>query len=55
MLKVKNVSSDFEIGRRLEIVPNHVCAVINLFDELVGVRKEHVELTWPITARGKVR
>ena len=43
------------IGEKVEIVPNHVCAVVNLFDELVGVEGDRVEVVWPVAARGKVR
>jgi D-serine deaminase-like pyridoxal phosphate-dependent protein len=43
------------IGDRVEIIPNHVCAAVNLFDTLVAVRGGEVVTTWPILARGKVR
>jgi D-serine deaminase-like pyridoxal phosphate-dependent protein len=32
----------------VRIVPNHVCVVTNLFEELLGVRGEAVELRWPV-------
>ena len=44
-----------EIGERVSIIPNHCCAVTNLFDEVVGVRGEQVEVTWDVAARGTVR
>ena len=44
-----------QIGERLEVVPLHVCAAVNLFDEAVGVRGRQVELAIPIAARGRVR
>jgi D-serine deaminase-like pyridoxal phosphate-dependent protein len=43
------------IGDRVEIIPNHACAALNLFDTLVGVRDGEVEAVWPVLARGKVR
>lgn len=43
------------IGDRVEIIPNHACAALNLFDRLVGVRGGEVVATWPVLARGKVR
>jgi D-serine deaminase-like pyridoxal phosphate-dependent protein len=43
------------IGDRVEIIPNHACAALNLFDTLVGVRGGDVEAVWPVLARGKVR
>ncbi len=41
------------IGDRVRIVPNHVCIVVHLFDEIVGVRGETVETRWPVAARGR--
>lgn len=40
------------VGRRIEVVPNHVCPVVNLADELVLVEGEEVVDRWPIDARG---
>src|SRR5512141_2548311 len=44
-----------EIGERLSVIPNHCCTVTSLFDEVVGVRGDQVEVTWQVTARGTVR
>ncbi len=44
-----------EIGERVTVVPNHVCPVTNLLDEIVGVRNGQVEVTWPVAARGTVK
>lgn len=41
-----------EVGNVVSVVPNHVCPVINLFDELAVVRDGHVIDTWPVQARG---
>jgi D-serine deaminase-like pyridoxal phosphate-dependent protein len=41
------------LGDRVRIVPNHVCMVVHAFDAVVGVRGEHVETEWPVTARGR--
>ena len=43
------------IGDRVEIIPNHACAALNLFDTLTGVRDGEVEVVWPVLARGKVQ
>ena len=45
----------FEIGQRVEIIPNHVCPSINLLDELTIVRDGQIIDVWPIAARGKVQ
>jgi D-serine deaminase-like pyridoxal phosphate-dependent protein len=44
-----------EIGERVSIIPNHCCATTNMHDTIVGVRREQVEVTWPVLARGKVQ
>ncbi|HMS02118.1 MAG TPA: alanine racemase [Gemmatimonadaceae bacterium] len=43
------------VGDRVRLVPNHVCLVVQQFDEIVGVRGETVETTWPVAARGRGR
>jgi D-serine deaminase-like pyridoxal phosphate-dependent protein len=43
------------IGERLSIIPNHCCTVTSLFDEVVGVRSDQVEVVWKVAARGAVR
>jgi D-serine deaminase-like pyridoxal phosphate-dependent protein len=47
--------SPLTIGDRVEIIPNHACAALNLWDVLHGVRDGEVEAVWPVLARGKVR
>lgn len=41
------------LGDRVRIVPNHVCMVVHLFDEVVGLRGDAVETRWPVAARGR--
>lgn len=41
------------LGDQVRIVPNHVCIVVHLFDEIIGVRGHAVETTWPVAARGR--
>lgn len=43
------------IGERVTVIPNHCCVVSNLFNEIVGVRRGEVEVTWPVAARGALR
>jgi D-serine deaminase-like pyridoxal phosphate-dependent protein len=47
--------SKLKVGDKLEVIPNHVCPVMNLFDEVVGVRNNNVTVTWNVAARGKLR
>ncbi len=44
-----------EIGERLTLIPNHCCSVVNLFNQLHGVRNGKVELVWPVAARGALQ
>ena len=44
-----------EVGEVIRIVPNHVCVVTNLHDEIVMHRNGVVEGIWPVWARGKTR
>jgi D-serine deaminase-like pyridoxal phosphate-dependent protein len=41
------------LGDQVRVVPNHVCIVVHLFDEIIGVRGHAVETRWPVTARGR--
>jgi D-serine deaminase-like pyridoxal phosphate-dependent protein len=43
------------IGERVRIVPNHVCVVTNLHDEVVTMRDGRVEAILPVAARGRTR
>jgi D-serine deaminase-like pyridoxal phosphate-dependent protein len=45
----------FDVGDRIEIIPNHICPAVNLTDELVIVRDGYAIDRWPVAARGKVR
>ena len=44
-----------EIGDRLLILPNHVCVVTNLHNDVVAIRNGQVEAVWPVAARGLTR
>ena len=43
------------VGDVVRIVPNHVCVVVNMMDEVVMVRGDEVIGTLPVAARGKLR
>ena len=40
---------------RVRVVPNHICPVVNLFDEVVAVRGGVVEMVLPVAARGRLQ
>lgn len=41
------------IGERVEIIPNHICPVVNLFDSMYITQGERVIDEWRVAARGK--
>lgn len=43
------------IGDVVRIVPNHVCVVVNMLDEVVMVRGDEIVGMLPVAARGKLR
>jgi D-serine deaminase-like pyridoxal phosphate-dependent protein len=52
---VMNLDPDegLDIGDRVRIIPNHACAVMNLFDRAYGLRDGKVVEEFKIAARGK--
>jgi D-serine deaminase-like pyridoxal phosphate-dependent protein len=52
---IVSVSPDdpVQIGERVEIIPNHICPVVNLFDVMFITRGDNVIDRWDIAARGK--
>jgi D-serine deaminase-like pyridoxal phosphate-dependent protein len=48
-------SDDVRIGDRLEVIPLHACATVNMFDEALGVRGGEVVRTFTIAGRGRMR
>lgn len=43
-----------KVGERVRVIPNHVCVVSNLFDEVNLVAGDEVVETVPVAARGKL-
>ncbi|MGY3590053.1 D-serine deaminase-like pyridoxal phosphate-dependent protein [Bradyrhizobium sp. USDA 4341] len=43
------------VGDVVRIVPNHVCVVVNMMDEVVMVRGDEIIGALPVAARGKLR
>ena len=43
------------LGERVRILPNHVCVVTNLHNDMVASRQGLVEGIWPVAARGLTR
>lgn len=45
--------NEYKIGDKLQIIPNHVCPVCNLYDYIYGVSDDMVISKWKVSARGK--
>lgn len=43
------------LGERLRIIPNHVCVVVNLHDEILAIRPGSPDVTLAVAARGRTR
>ncbi len=46
-------SRDYRIGDKIELIVPHCDPVVNLYDQMYGIRGDRVETVWEITARGK--
>jgi len=55
MIRMTSPRRRLRVGDRLEIIPNHVCPVMNLHDEVAAVRRGRVEAIWAVAARGQIR
>jgi D-serine deaminase-like pyridoxal phosphate-dependent protein len=55
VLDVSACQNQPKIGERVRIVPNHVCVVTNLHDEIIFQRDGVVQGVYPVWARGKTR
>lgn len=44
-----------EIGQPLQIIPNHICVVVNLHRRVWGIRGGKVVKEWEVPARGRIR
>jgi D-serine deaminase-like pyridoxal phosphate-dependent protein len=54
-VNVRNAGREFQIGDRVRIIPNHICAAVNLHDTVYGVRGDTVERIWAVEGRGKLQ
>jgi D-serine deaminase-like pyridoxal phosphate-dependent protein len=45
----------FNVGDRVEVIPNHICPTVNLMNELLIARDGQIIDTWKVAARGMVR
>jgi D-serine deaminase-like pyridoxal phosphate-dependent protein len=49
------IGAPARVGEKVWVVPSHVCATVNMHDEVAYGRRGRVEGTWKVAARGRVR
>lgn len=54
-LDVRKAGVELAVGDRLRIIPNHVCAGVNLHERVYGIRGDRVEAVWEVAGRGKLQ
>jgi D-serine deaminase-like pyridoxal phosphate-dependent protein len=54
-IDVTGAERSFAPGDRVRIIPNHICAAVNLHEQVYGLRNGRVEETWKVEARGKLQ
>jgi D-serine deaminase-like pyridoxal phosphate-dependent protein len=42
------------VGDVVRIIPNHVCVVVNMVDQLIAVRDNEIVDVLPVAARGRL-
>ena len=52
---IRRVKSEFSVGDRVRIIPNHICVAMNLHECVYGIRGDTVEQTWRVEGRGKLQ
>lgn len=45
----------FRVGDQVRVIPNHVCAAMNLHETVYGIRGEAVKQIWRVEGRGKLQ
>ena len=52
-IRINDATRSYRIGDKLELIAPHCDPVVNLYDQIHGIRNGRVEVVWPITARGR--
>ena len=52
-IRLLHTSKPYKIGDKLELIAPHCDPVVNLYEQIYGIRKDRVETVWPIDARGR--
>ncbi len=52
-IRLQDTSKPYKIGDKLELIAPHCDPVVNLYEQIYGIRKDRVETVWAIDARGR--
>jgi len=52
---VKHEGHSRKVGEMVRVLPNHVCAAVNLHPKIFGIRGEQVISAWDVAGRGKLQ
>ena len=53
-LDLTGLNTKPKVGDIVRVVPNHVCVVVNMVDQLIAVRGNEIVEVMPVAARGKL-
>ncbi|MBV6432451.1 MAG: D-threonine aldolase [Bryobacteraceae bacterium] len=54
-IDVRGSETGLSVGDRVRIIPNHICAAMNLHEQVYGIRGSEVIETWRVAGRGKLQ
>ena len=54
-LVLADATRRYRVGDRVRVIPNHVCACVNMHDRIYGIRNDEVVTEWRVSARGAVQ
>ncbi len=54
-LVLANAIRRYRVGDRVRVIPNHVCACVNMHNRIYGIRDDEVVTEWRVSARGAVQ
>jgi D-serine deaminase-like pyridoxal phosphate-dependent protein len=52
---LEHAEHGFQVGDRVQVIPNHICVAVNLHEKVYGLRGDSVEQVWTVDGRGKLQ
>ena len=53
VISITEARKSYSMGDRLDLIVPHCDPVVNLYDQMYGIRNDRVEQVWAVTARGR--